>query len=790
MPATDKNLEFGIRLEADRLINSFIRREDLAKEMTVVRNEFEQGENSPDMVLNQRMMAIAYEWHNYGKSTIGNRSDIERVPIERLHEFYKKYYQADNIVVIVAGKFDDAKAKEYLVKYFGALKVPNRRLDATYTEEPGQDGERTVTLRRVGKVAVTGTMYHIPSAAHEDHAAMEVLSGILGDTPSGRLYKELVETKKATKIDSSATAWHDPGILESTAHVADKTTNEEVRDIMLDVVEKLAERPATKEEVDRAVQRYLSDREQSMTKSKRIALELSEWAAAGDWRLLFIHRDQVAKVTPADVNKVAAKYLRQSNRTVGMFIPTTEVARTPVPANPDVEALVKDYKGGKALSQGELFETTPENIEKRVTRLTLPSGVKAALLAKKTRGDAVIGTMVLHFGNEKSLLGNTTATNFIGSLMMRGTKKHDRQEIQDILDKLNSSLNGSSGAGSLTFSWQSKRDQLPAVLNLLREVLREPTFPEKEFDILKRNQKQALEKALTDEKTLAFRALTRTLNPYPKDHILYNPTIQEGLERLEKVHVADVARIYQEQIGGTSGEIVLVGDFDTDKTVSQLKGLFADWQAKVPYQRIARAANTKVPGSKESINVPDKEGATFITGLTFRYMDTAPDYAALELGNYILGASFTSRLWNRLRETEGLCYGVRSVVDVDSRDPYTVFYTYAICNPENIDKVDNGALEEITRITKEGISKEELETAKKGLLEEMKVHRGSDTGIGAMLREGLYLNRTMKFYADLEKKISELDVPEVNQVLSAHLTPNRLVTVRAGDFSKKAGSAK
>src|SRR5262249_55248072 len=105
MPATDRNLEFGIHFEADRLVNSFIKREDLAKEMTVVRNEFEQGENNPDSILNQRMMAIAFEWHNYGKSTIGNRSDIERVPIERLHEFYKKYYQCDNIVLIVAGKF-------------------------------------------------------------------------------------------------------------------------------------------------------------------------------------------------------------------------------------------------------------------------------------------------------------------------------------------------------------------------------------------------------------------------------------------------------------------------------------------------------------------------------------------------------------------------------------------------------------------------------------------------------------------------------------------------------------
>lgn len=789
MPATDKNLEFGIRLEADRLVNSFIRREDLAKEMTVVRSEFEQGENSPDSILNQRMMAIAFEWHNYGKSTIGNRSDIERVPIERLHAFYKKYYRPDNIMVTVAGKFDDAKAKDYIVKYFGAIPVPSKALENTYTEEPAQDGERTVTLRRVGKVAVTGTMYHIPAAGHDEHAAVEILARILGDTPSGRLYKALVETKKATRISSDASAWHDPGILEFTAHVADKTTNEQVRDIMLDVVENFTKKPATKEEVARAVQQYLSERERALTKSKAIAMELSEWAAAGDWRLLFIHRDRVAKVTPDDVNKVAAKYLRRSNCTVGMFIPTTEVARTPVPPTPDIAAMVKDYKGGKSLSQGEVFDPTPENIEKRTQRLTLPSGVKVALLNKKTRGDAVIGSLVLRFGNEQSLLGQTTAANFIGSLMMRGTKKHTRQEIQDILDKLSSSLNGSSSAGALTFGWQSKREQLPAVLDLLREVLREPIFPEKEFEVLKSNQKQQLEKALTDPQALASRTLTRKLNPYPKDHILYTPTIEEGLERLAKVTVGDVIRVYQEQLGGTTGELVLVGDFDTDKTVKQLAGLFTDWTTPVAYKRIARTADTKVKGSRDTLIIPDKEGATYVAGFTFPYMDSAPDYGALEVGNYILGGSFTSRLWMRLREKEGLCYGTGSRVNADSEDPYTRFLTFAICNPVNIEKVDKGAVEEIARLVKDGVTDAELESAKKGYLEEMKVQRAKDSSIGAMLREGLYLNRTMKYYIDLEKKIAALSVAEVNRALSAHITPGRLVIIRAGDFKKEAGGS-
>src|SRR3989441_3471931 len=142
LAASDENLEFAIALEADRLMNSFIKKSDLNSEMTVVRNEFERGENSPQRVLSQRIEAAAFEWHNYGKSTIGNRSDIERVPIENLQAFYKKFYQPDNAVLIIAGRFDPEKAVALVSQTFGAIPRPARKLDNTYTEEPPQDGER------------------------------------------------------------------------------------------------------------------------------------------------------------------------------------------------------------------------------------------------------------------------------------------------------------------------------------------------------------------------------------------------------------------------------------------------------------------------------------------------------------------------------------------------------------------------------------------------------------------------------------------------------------------------
>jgi zinc protease len=789
-PASEVNLDFGLEVHADLLQTAFIRREDLVKEMTVVRQEFEDGENNPFQILNQRMMAAAYEWHNYGKSVIGNRADIERVPMERLHAFYKKYYRVDNVVLIVAGKFDEARALALVSKYFGALKAPDVELEQTYTEEPAQDGERSVILRRVGKVPVVGLMYHTPAAAHEDNPATEILSMVLGETPSGRLFKGIVEKNKATSVSYGSSTNHDPGVLELSMEVAENVRPEEVRDLMIAETEKIAARPFTEDEVKRAVRAYLSSCERRLAKSSSTAMELTEWASAGDWRLLFINRDRVAKLKAADINRVAAKYLQQSNRTVGMFIPAKDVARTPIPDTPNIAKLVKDFKGSKSVVEGEAFDATVANIEKRVKRFTLSNGLKVAFFPKKTRGETIIGSLTLRFGNEKSLLGKETAAEFLGEMLTYGTKKHSREKIQDELDILRSSLSASSGTGTLGVTWETKRESHGQVLKLLREVLREPTFPESEFQILKDQAKQAIEMAQLEPGNLASNTLNRLLNPHPKTSIRYVPTFEESLKRLAKVKRDDVVKIYQEQIGGAVGELVIYGDFEPDATLKELEAIFADWKTAVPYERIPNVLVEGIKGSKQSINTPDKEAATFLAGMRFPMDDSAPDYPALLIGNEILGVSFTSRLWERLRQKEGWCYGTKSRLSVGVKDKVAQFGIFATCNPNVIDKVNNGALEELSKLLKDGITEDELKLAIKSTLEEMKIERGTDGSLVSALRNGLYLGRTFEYQAEMEKKIAALTVADVNRALSAHLHPGRLVIVRAGDFKKAAPDKK
>ncbi len=787
MDATDENLEFAIRLEADRLVNSYIKREDLASEMTVVRNEFEMGENSPERVLSQRMESAAYLWHNYGKATIGNRSDIERVPIDKLQAFYRKFYQPDNVVLIVAGKFDEKKAMDYIIKYFGALKKPARQLDTTYTEEPPQDGERNVLLRRVGSVGAVGVVYHIPAAAHPDFPAAEVLEQVLVAEPSGRLYKALVAAKKASSIRGGAMPLHDPGLFEITAQVDRGQPLEEVRDIMLDVLEKIPANKVTAEEVGRAKAKLIRDRELRMTQSNRIGTELSEWASMGDWRLLFLHRDRVAKVTADDVNRVAAKYLLRNNRTVGLYIPTDQAERAQIPPTPDLEKLLKDYKGGKALAAGEAFDPTPENIEARVQRSQLPSGLKVVLLPRKSRGETVVLRLSLRYGNEESLNGLVDAAELLPELMARGTKQHTHQQIQDELDRLKARMNAQGGLpGLMSFSIECKRASLPAVVKLLGEVLREPTLPAEEFEILKRRELEAIRKGLKEPIQLARVALQRRLSPYPKTNIRYVPTLEESIERLEATTLDQVRKVYKEQLGAQHGELVVVGDFDPQATVNLASEFLKDWSSATPYKRIPRPAKTDIAGGLQVIETPDKANAVYLASLPLAIKDTNPDHEALDVGNFILGgAPLASRLSNRVRGKEGLSYGVGSQYFANPLDPSGAFMVFAISNPANMEKLNRTIAEELDKILKDGVTAEEVEQAKTAYLKQLKSRRATDGQLALLLANGAFLNRTFAFDAEQERKIAALTPEAINSALRKHLIPKKLVIVQAGDFKKK-----
>ena len=804
LPASDENIEFAIALEADRLVNSLIRKQDLESEMTVVRNEFERGENSAEGVLMKRIEAAAYSWHNYGKSTIGNRSDIERVPVENLRAFYQKFYQPDNIVVVIAGKFDAAKTLALVQKHFGSLPRPARKLERAWTEEPPQEGERLVTLRRVGDLAAVGVVYHIPAGPHEDTAALQVLANILDARPSGRLYKALVETRKAANASAAAGRQHDPGLFSGNAQVPRGGSLDEVRDGLISTIEEVGTKGVGAEDVNRAKTSILKQREMAATDTAQIGISLSEWAAQGDWRLYFLHRDRVEQVTAAQVQAVAAKYLQRSNRTVGVFIPVEKAERVAIPPTPDLAAMVTGYKGRAAIAEGEAFDPSPANVEARVTRCDLAEGIKVTLLSKKSRGEEVHLTLTLRYGNEENLKGLEPAAGLLGELMLRGTKKLSFQQIRDELDRLTASLDSGAGGGrrgggrrggggsaggqlgTVSFSIQAKRDTLPAVLEILRQVLREPLLPADEFGIMKAERLAGMEQMKSEPAMLAPRFLQRTLSPYPSDNIRYTPTIDESIKRLQAATCEQVAQIHREYLGSQEGELTIVGDFDPDACLRVLKSALAGWKAAKPYARIANPITSEVAGASHKISTPDKANATYVAGLVFPLRDEAPEYPALLMGNHIFGGGMlSSRLATRVRQQEGLSYSVGSGLSVSSLDLRASLSISAIVNPRNLGKLELCVQDELDHLLRDGVTADELDKARQGFLQGQKVSRSSDPALAGSLAALRYLGRTMAWEASLEKQIEALTPDQVNAALRKHIDPKKLVVVAAGDFDGK-----
>ncbi len=779
--ASDENLDWALAMEADRMVNSYIRKSDLDTEMTVVRNEFENGENNPQLVLFGKMLSTAYMWHNYGKLQIGARSDIENVDIDRLQAFYRLYYQPDNAVVTVAGKFDPERALALIAKYFGPIPKPARALPRIWTEEPVQDGERTATLRRVGNSKFLGMMFHTVRGAHPDAVAVDVLGDVLTLAPAGRLYKALVETKKATAVQSWNVAGVDPGTLTLFAQIPDGEEIGPAREAMLATIADLAQNPVTEAEVARVRQKAAKHFDDTMANPQAFGVAISEAIALGDWRLFFLERDRYRSVKPADVQRVAQDYLKRSNLTIGEFVPDPKPDRAPAATAVDVAALVKDYKGDAAVATGEAFDPTPANLDARAQRFTLPNGMKVALLPKKTRGESVSFNLTLRFGDEKSVQGKAATGALTGGMLTRGTAKRSRQEIEDGFDKLRAKVGVSGTQTGASASGQTYRAQLPDVLRLTAEVLREPSFPGSELEQLKRQRATRFEAARSEPQDIATRALARHANPYPPGDPRYAPTVDESIASNNAVTLDDVTRFHAQFYGASNAELAIVGDFDADATRALVTELFGGWKSPAAYTRVPDPFRANVPAALKLV-VPDKANA-FLVGVTRMPVDdVSPDYPALLVANFILGDSASARVPERLRQKDGLSYAAGTFFQPSSLDVNSALGAYAIFAPENLERVRTGLAEELDGAVKNGFTDAEVKAAKEGVMQERRLGRTEDGRIAGALANQLYLNRTFATSGAVDAAIEKLTTQDVNAVLRKYVKPADFAFAFAGTF--------
>ncbi len=785
--ANEENLDWALDLESDRMLNSFIAEEDLKSEFSVVRNEFEMGENSPSRVLLDKVVSAAYLWHNYGQSTIGNRSDIERVPIENLKAFYKKYYRPDNAVLMVTGKFEETEMLTKVVKKFGVLKNPGAALKDTPTIEPAQDGEKRVTLSRMGDLQIVSALYHIPAGSHEDAAAMAVAELILTDSPSGRLYKALVNEKKASSIWSFSPFTKEPGFMYINVDVPSDTSLSEAESTLLSVLDNLGNNPVTEEEVNRGKGKFLKEADAIFRNSSRLGTFMSEFIGAGDWRLAFIFRDRVESMTADKVNAAIQRYLIKTNRTVGLFVPDKKPMRVEIEHTEGVADLVANYKGKEGMGAGDAFDVSFENIQNTLDSGTLSkTPIEYGFIKKNNRGKTVTISFTSRTGNEAQLMNKGLAASYTAKMLNKGTKSKSRQDIEDKLSAIKSSVSFGGSNGKVTANVNSTDEHLSEALSLMTDMLRNPLFDATELDKLKTEALAGLEQNKTDPQFLAIREIGLLNQHYKKGHPLYNRTVDEEIAAINSLTVKDLQAYYDAFYGiSDNATLVAIGNIDEEALKGYFEKEFGDFKSDLAYTAISdpyqdnKAVNQK-------IKTPDKKNAISFGILPMATNKYDEDYAALQMAGEILGGGFiSSRIANRLRQQDGVSYGAGGRVNVDNNktDNNSAAMVYAIYAPENAVKVQLGFTEEIARFIKDGITEEELKTAVDGWVQEQSVSRAKDGELSRVINDNMYYDRDLNFQKDMEAKVSSLTVEDVNKAIKKHFKNfEEWTVVNAGDF--------
>ncbi len=786
----DATLDWLLALEADRMRNARVTRADLDSEMTVVRNEMEIGENKPTRRLTSALSALAYDWHPYGKNVIGNRSDVENVPVERLRAFYDQWYQPDNATVIIAGNVDPAKILQSVAATLGRIPRPARTLPVRYTREPAQDGERTITVRRTGSDHMLGVGYHTPSILHPDFAALTVLDSVLGSEPTGRMYQKLVKSGLASSIDTGVDGSGAPGMFTVYSVVRNGVEPGRVEQAILAEIEDIAAHPVTEAEVSAAKQRIANSYARANGGNViGVANGLSDMIGAGDWRLWFAERDAEARVTAADVNRVARTYLVRANRTIARFEPSPTAVKVDIPEAPSAAVALRDYRGGTATPAVALFDSSVANIAARTTYVSAGPDLKVALLPKAARSDRFEATMIFHLGSDATLAPFREAGLMAGSMLMRGTTTLDAEALSRRWDELGARVSIAGDAQSVIVQVNAARDKLVPVLRAVHDVLRHPAFDQREFDLLHGQTISAMENESREPGAVADDAMRRYFDGYPAGHIRSFKTYAERLPEVRALRLDTVRAFHRDFYGTSHGEIAIVGSFDPAVATAELKTLFAPWSAVRPYVRPHDPFSAPARSVRRVFETPEKANAVVTSQAKIRLTAGSPDHAPLLIASRVFGGDAkASRLGARIREREGLSYYVGSGLIVNPEDENSIFYMQATAAPQNMPLVERAMREELARFVDKGITARELEDAKASVLSDLRDGRSTDGSLAAHLRLAMFLGRDPMWGARFESAVAAVTVDQVNAAIRRNLHPADISFFVAGDFAGAASA--
>ena len=797
-------IALAMQIEADRMRNSLLLKEDKEAEMTVVRNEFERGENDPNGLLDKEIWAAAYIAHPYHHSTIGWKSDIEKAPIEVLRNFYNTYYWPDNATLTIIGDFKKENVFNLIEQYFGKItKAPNV-MPQPYTEEPQQYGPRKIIVKKPGELGVINKAYKIPGALHEDLPALNILAEIIGSGPSAILNKTFVDTGLGIYAYANASNFKEVGLFTIGVGFSTTSKHEDIDAKIGEVVAKIQKDGVTQDEVNRVVAKISAQTILARDGSGVIASELTEAIASGDWTDYVTGVDRLKKVTPADVLRVAQKYLVEDQSTTGHFIPKqsgsnegqnpganqfmTEKGpfyyRDPSHSHTEDTASSVLLKENDAVGINASIEEVPMEKSASFFKREKVAGIDVVSV-KTSAKDFVTVAASISLGNFANENKNSMLPSLTAAMLSKGTTLNDKFKFSEKLQKLGVNLSVNGTTSKINIGFKCLKKDLDQVIVLLAEELRLPLMDKKEFENVKQQFIGNTQQNLNDPTQRGSIALTQAI--YPKGNPNYNLNVEEDLANIKNATLEEVKAFHKKYFGPASMHLVIVGDTEGADLNNSLKKSFKNWNGGVTetlkFEEAVKASKTEV------VTIAEKPSAVLFIGQYTGLKRSDADFVPFYIATYTLGGGFAGRLMQTVRDVDGLTYSISSGMGGNIMTG-GYWYINASFNPSLFQKGLDATMVQVNKWLKDGITSEELENKKTNLIGSFKVGLSTTMGLSRTILSFVERGLEPGYIDQYPKDIEKVTLKEVNEAIRKYIQPDKMVIIKSGSLDKDGNPLK
>ena len=764
-----EHLETLIEIEADRMRSAYIKEEDRQSEMTVVRNEFERGQNSPSGVLDENIWATAYQAHPYHHSTIGWKEDIENVSIERLKEFYDTFYWPNNATAIAIGDFTEADALSMIKKHFGKIRKSTKPIPEVYTAEPKQEGIRTITLKRAGQQGIVGVAHKTPSATNPDAAAFMVLSSILSSGKNSRFYKNITDKGLTTSVYIWDSLFRDPGLFTVYANLSPDVDHKTVEEAIVNEYEKIKKDGVSEEEVKRAQSQLIASMKFSQDGSYAVASGLNEAIASGDWTLYTTYGDKIGAVTKEDIKKIVNKYFLEDLSTIGYFVPLGSGGQGQKPATSakELEKMKqKHFSTEEELLSSKIIDTEP---------------VKGIRLLTLKRGTGVVTMRGSMLGGDIYSTKNNRTADMVAAMLDQGTTNMSKFEISEKLESAGARLSFFNGQARVGFSGKFLSDDTNMVIGLLADQLKNPLFSKDELEKSKKRQIAGYKRSKESTRGNAMNDMLQAF--YGSDHQNSPTNPDRAIEQIKKLTSEDLKDYHSKNYGLGSMVLVVVGDVDHMKMENLIKQSFDEWKQSPLKNKEEQKTGNRV-ANKAYVTMEDKTSTDFVVGTALGIDRYHPDYLPLYLATHTLGGNFSARLMQTVRVKEGLTYGINSALSGfgNSNDGY--WMVGGTFSPKLLSKGESSTLREIKKWAEGGITQKELDVTKSTLIGGFQVGFDTTGGLAGGILNAAVVHNDLTYLDSYPNMLQSITLDRVNSAISKYISFDGLYQVAAGTIDK------